>query len=69
MSDILYNQLYTAKKLLYNKGGFTFNELIIENESQEYAACSFRLNDLKIIFRVSKITPAKTGQFVTMKKE
>ena len=37
-------------------------------ESAEYGACSFKLNGKTIQFRVSKITPTKTGQFVTIWK-
>ena len=66
--NILQHHLQTAKTLVYNKCGFDFGELIIEDESREYGACTFRLNALKIKFRISKITPAKTGQFVTIWK-
>lgn len=37
-------------------------------ESKEYGACSFTLNGKSIQFRVSKITPTKIGQFVTIWK-
>lgn len=39
-----------------------------EAESQEYDAHRFNLNEKKIIFRVAKITPTKTGQFVSIWK-
>lgn len=64
----LQYHLNTAKSLVYDKCGFDFGGLIVEGESQEYGACTFRLNGLKIKFRVSKITPTKTGQFVTIWK-
>ncbi len=64
----LQHHLHRAKTLLYDKCGFDFGELIAEDESQEYGAYTFRLNGLKIKFRVSKITPTKTGQFVTIWK-
>lgn len=67
-SNNIQQHLYTAKNLVYDKCGFNFGELIIEDESQEYGACTFKLNELKIIFRISKITPTKTGQFVTIWK-
>lgn len=66
--NYLQHYLRNAKTLVYDKCGFDFDELIIEEESQEYGACTFRLNKLKIIFRISKITPTKTGQFVTIWK-
>lgn len=37
-------------------------------ESQIYAACQFKLNHARIIYRNSKITPKKNGQFVTFWK-
>lgn len=39
-----------------------------ESESQEYAAHTFQLNEYQILFRKAKITPIKTGQFVTLWK-
>jgi hypothetical protein len=38
------------------------------SESEEYGACSFSLNGKTIQYRVSKITPTKSGQFVTVWK-
>lgn len=46
----------------------TFTEFRPHPESQEYEACSFKLNGKKVEFRSSKITPTKTGQFVTIWK-
>jgi hypothetical protein len=39
-----------------------------ENESREYEAMQFKLNGKLILFRQAKITPRKTGQFVTLWK-
>ena len=64
----LQHHLHTAKTLVYDKCGFDFGGLVADDESQEYGACTFRLNGLKIKFRISKITPTKTGQFVTIWK-
>ncbi len=64
----LQHHLHNAKTLVYDKCGFDFGELIAEGESQEYGACTFTLNGLKIKFRISKITPTKSGQFVTIWK-
>jgi hypothetical protein len=64
----LPQQLYNAKTIMYDKCGFAFTEFIKEDESQEYGACTFKLNGLKIKYRISKITPTKTGQFVTIWK-
>lgn len=40
----------------------------MEKESQEYFAHIFELNKQKVKFRMAKITPTKTGQFVTLWK-
>jgi hypothetical protein len=60
--------LQAAADLVYHPLGYQINNLQMENESQEYLACSFELNGLKIKHRLSKITPTKTGQFVTIWK-
>ncbi len=39
-----------------------------EREGQDYFAQSFKINGQKVIFRTAKITPTKTGQFVTVWK-
>ncbi|HRE78444.1 MAG TPA: MepB family protein [Flavobacterium sp.] len=53
---------------VYAKCGFTITNLKLHSESSEYAACSFELDGQKVEYRVSKITPTKTGQFVTIWK-
>ncbi|RYE55564.1 MAG: hypothetical protein EOP48_09925, partial [Sphingobacteriales bacterium] len=53
---------------LYDKCGVHFADLIVEAESQDYGACTFKLNGFKVAFRISKITPTKTGQFVSIWK-
>ncbi|MBP9726762.1 MAG: MepB family protein [Gammaproteobacteria bacterium] len=60
--------LHDSKKFLYDLYPFKFSELILENESTEYGACSFKLDSFKIKFRSAKITPTKVGQFVTLWK-
>jgi hypothetical protein len=59
-------QLKLAKELLYDKCGFNFTDLKLNSESVAYGACSFGLNGKTIQHRVSKITPTKAGQFVTI---
>ena len=63
-----HGDLLVAKELVYDKCGFNLTELKLNSESKEYGACSFRLNGKSIQHRVSKITPTKTGQFVTIWK-
>ncbi|MDP3557111.1 MAG: MepB family protein [Bacteroidota bacterium] len=63
-----HTDLKVAIELVYDKCGFEFNKPKLNLESIEYGACSFELNKNKIIHRVSKITPTKAGQFVTIWK-
>lgn len=53
---------------IYRSMGLTYSKLMLESESQDYGACSFEMNNKIIKFRVAKITPTKTGQFVTFWK-
>ncbi|MES2691607.1 MAG: MepB family protein [Bacteroidota bacterium] len=66
--ETLHDNFYTIKKNVYDPCGLTVAQLNAESESREYGACTFKLNEKKIVFRVSRITPAKTGQFVTIWK-
>lgn len=60
--------LKVVKELVYDKCGLDLINLKQNLESTEYGACSFELNGKKIQYRVSKITPTKIGQFVTIWK-
>lgn len=53
---------------VYVKCGLIMSKLERKPESTVYGACSFQLNDMKIEYRVSKATPTKSGQFVTIWK-
>lgn len=64
----LTSELLQVKELVYEKYDFEFSNLIIDSESEEYQACSFKLNSFQVIHRLSKITPTKIGQFVTIWK-
>ena len=64
----IHSDLKVAKELVYDKCGFNLTNLKQNLESIEYGACSFQLNGKTIQYRVSKITPTKTGQFVTIWK-
>lgn len=64
----MHSDLHIFKKLVYDKFGFALIGLNIEDESQEYGACSYKINGKAVQFRVSKITPKKAGQFVTIWK-
>lgn len=60
--------LNLTKELLFDKNNYDSTQPILEPESKEYGACIFYLNGLSVCFRVAKITPTKTGQFVTLWK-
>ncbi len=64
----VHNDFYVLKRLIYDKHNFNVTDLTIEDEGSEYGACHYKLNGRFIQFRVSKITPTKTGQFVTIWK-
>lgn len=66
--DSFPNDLKTAKELVYDVCDFKLTNPKLNPESKEYGACSFELNTKKIEHRVSKITPTKIGQFVTIWK-
>lgn len=58
--------LLSAKKLIFDK--FDFSNAEKENESEEYSAYRFQFQNKNICYREAKITPTKTGQFVTLWK-
>ena len=64
----LTSELLAIKELVYDNCNLEFSNLVIDSESEEYQACSFKLNSIEFIHRFSKITPTKTGQFVTIWK-
>lgn len=68
VAENLQDELYISKTLVYDKCGLNLGELLTEEESKEYGACNFKLNGMNIKFRISKITPTKSGQFVTIWK-
>ena len=55
-------------KLILEKLKLNISNFRFENESKDYNACQYKLNDFNIISRNSKITPSKPGQFVTIWK-
>lgn len=60
--------LLITQKILFDTYGLKLSDFHEDSDSKEYAACSFKLNEQHIVFRVSKITPKKIGQFVTVWK-
>lgn len=68
MSSNIHPDLYFARTLVYDLCHFHYTDPILEHESQEYGAAAFQINNYHALFRTSKITPTKTGQFVTIWK-
>lgn len=66
--NAFHDDLKVAKRLVYDACGIALTNPTLNAESKEYAACSFELNGHRVQHRVSRITPAKTGQFVTIWK-
>ena len=64
----IHSDLNVVKELVYDKCGFYLSNLKQNIESSEYGACTFELNGKRVQQRISKITPTKTGQFVTIWK-
>lgn len=64
----MHSDLKVIKELVYDPCGFDLTNFKSDIESLAYGACSFELNRKKVQYRVSKITPTKTGQFVTIWK-
>jgi len=60
--------LLLCKKNVFDKAELQAISLQKESESQEYSAYRFQINNKNICYREAKITPTKTGQFVTLWK-
>ncbi len=65
MNNHIPKNILTAQKELYDLCNLSYDKLDLEDESQEYSACTFNLNNFSVKFRQAKITPTKIGQFVT----
>lgn len=67
-TNSISSDLKLAEEIVFRKADLKISSLEKENESQEYSAYRFELNNKKICYREAKITPTKTGQFVTLWK-
>lgn len=65
---MIHPDLIEAQKLAYMPSGITSHSFSQERESEEYGAFDFEMKGHRIKFRVGKMTPTKTGQFVTLWK-
>ncbi|PIF46111.1 hypothetical protein CLU96_3129 [Chryseobacterium sp. 52] len=60
--------LKNVDERIFQPLGLELSNVQEDTEAKDYSGCSFKLNNLNIRFRTSKITPTKTGQFVTIWK-
>ncbi|MEO8236355.1 MAG: MepB family protein [Flavobacterium sp.] len=67
-SSKLFSELALINKSIFQVCGIEFENIATESESQDYFAHNFELNKQKVKFRMAKITPTKTGQFVSIWK-
>lgn len=65
---VLPSELARALEIYRSAGMNALGQPEQEKESQEYVAFRMVIDSRKIVFRVSKITPTKPGQFVTLWK-
>jgi hypothetical protein len=64
----LFLELELINKCIFQRCEIELKNVETELESKEYFAHNFELNNEKVKFRMAKITPTKTGQFVAMWK-
>ncbi|PXY44260.1 MepB family protein [Flavobacterium hydrophilum] len=67
-SKSIPNDLILARELIFDRCDLECTQPEPEDESAEYSAYRFEINCKKVCYRESKITPTKTGQFVTLWK-
>ena len=62
------NDLQKAVEYVYRSIDLHIHTIVQQQEGIGYGSFIFHLNNLRIIFRIAKRTPTKTGQFVTLWK-
>lgn len=67
-SEKLYQELKLIDQSVFKVCGLALTRVETELESQVYFAHNFKLDEQKVKFRMAKITPKKTGQFVAIWK-
>jgi hypothetical protein len=68
LAKMVHPDLLLAEKIVYQPSRLVLQNLKTEDESADYGASEFTLNNHAVKFRVGKITPTKVGQFVTFWK-
>lgn len=64
----MINEIKKLDDFVFKPLNLDLSEIIQDPESEDYLGFNFRINDIKIKFRKSKLTPKKIGQFVTFWK-
>lgn len=64
----IHSDLIATRQLMFQLLGIHFHHMEPEPESQDYGACTFKSEGVRVKFRSAKITPKKVGQFVTFWK-
>ncbi len=67
-SNAIHKDLLVAIDLMYNKCAFICTPPRAESESADYGAYTLGIGRKSVKYRVAKITPTKTGQFLTLWK-
>lgn len=63
-----YDYIVDIQKIMHEQIGMQLSNVQREPESQEYGAALSLLHEYFVRLRIAKITPTKTGQFVTLYK-
>jgi len=58
----VHSDFYTTQDLLYDKLKLNCSAIMPETESSTYGACSFKLNNLNIRFRVANFQKVERGE-------
>lgn len=66
MIMMMEENLKRLNDVLYQSVSLEISDICIEKEAVEYCGYNFKLGTLSVKFRRAKITPKKTGQFVTL---
>jgi hypothetical protein len=64
----MFPELQLINEILFKPSRLELSNIQVELESKEYFAHTFQLGKYKVKFRTAKITPTKTGQFLTLWK-
>ncbi|MEH0152967.1 MepB family protein [Limibacter armeniacum] len=67
-NQLMIKALYQIENTLLNYNGLKIKNVVQDHECQEYFGFNFQINKLNIKFRKAKVTPKKTGLFVSLWK-